>query len=49
MSLGGRVTAPELANKMVDIFLSTDYEGGRHQKRLEQFTDYDPALTISNS
>lgn len=40
MSLGGRVTAPELACEMVDVFLKTDFEGGRHQKRLEQFPDY---------
>ena len=39
MSLGGRVTDPILACEMVDVFLSTDFEGGRHQKRLEQFPD----------
>lgn len=39
MSLGGRVTEPALACEMVDLFLSTDFEGGRHQKRLEQFPD----------
>lgn len=41
MSLGGRVTPPELACKMVDIFLSTPFEGGRHEKRLKQFPDYE--------
>ena len=39
MSLGGRVTEPELACRMVDIFLSTQFEGGRHEKRLAQFPD----------
>lgn len=39
MSLGGRVTKPELALKMVDVFLATEFEGGRHQKRLDQFPD----------
>lgn len=39
MSLGGRVTEPTLACTMVDIFLSTDFEGGRHEKRLKQFPD----------
>lgn len=39
MSLGGRVTEPELACRMVDIFLSTQFEGGRHEKRLKQFPD----------
>jgi ribose 5-phosphate isomerase B len=40
MSLGGRVTEPALGCHMADVFLTTEYEGGRHQKRLEQFPDY---------
>jgi ribose 5-phosphate isomerase B len=39
MSLGGRVTTPELACEMVDVFLATDFEGGRHEKRLDLFPD----------
>lgn len=39
ISLGGRVTEPKLACEIVDKFLSTDFEGGRHQKRLEMFPD----------
>ena len=39
MSLGGRVTTPETALKMVDIFLTADFEGGRHIARLKQFPD----------
>lgn len=39
MSLGGRVTGPDLACKIVDIFLSTAFEGGRHEKRLAEFPD----------
>lgn len=34
MSLGGRLTEPELAKELVDIFLTTDFEGGRHARRL---------------
>ncbi|HUU39950.1 MAG TPA: ribose 5-phosphate isomerase B [Desulfatiglandales bacterium] len=34
--LGSRVLGPELALEMVDLFLNTDFEGGRHQKRVEQ-------------
>ncbi len=41
MSLGGRVTTPELGVKMVDIFLATEFEGGRHVARLKQFPDYE--------
>lgn len=39
MSLGGRVTDEKTALKMVDIFLSTEFEGGRHANRLKQFPD----------
>ncbi|MBI5156078.1 ribose 5-phosphate isomerase B [Candidatus Peregrinibacteria bacterium] len=35
LSLGGRMLEPELAKKMVDVFLSTAFEGGRHQKRID--------------
>ncbi len=34
MSMGGRLTDPALANRMVDIFLSTPFEGGRHLARI---------------
>ena len=34
--LGGRVLGRGLALDMVDLFLSTDFEGGRHQRRLEE-------------
>ena len=36
MSLGGRFTDPELANRMMDIFLETPFDGGRHKRRVEQ-------------
>ncbi|MSR86842.1 ribose 5-phosphate isomerase B [Candidatus Peribacteria bacterium] len=35
LSLGGRMLDPELAKKMVDAFLETEFEGGRHVKRIE--------------
>jgi ribose 5-phosphate isomerase B len=36
LSLGARILAPELAFDIVDIFLSTGFEGGRHQARLDE-------------
>lgn len=39
ISLGGRVTKEDLAIKIVDTFLSTAFEGGRHEERLKQFPD----------
>ena len=34
--LGGRVLEPELACQMVDIWLNSKFEGGRHQNRLNK-------------
>ena len=34
MSLGGRLTKPKLAEKLIDIFLETEFEGGRHERRV---------------
>lgn len=34
MSLGGRLIERDLALKLVDVFLTTKFEGGRHERRL---------------
>ena len=36
--MGQNVVTPELANKLVDIFVSTAFEGGRHQRRIDLLT-----------
>ncbi len=36
LCLGGRVLDPQEAEKIVDVFLNTDFEGGRHQRRVEK-------------
>ncbi len=36
LCLGERVTAPGLACELAEIFLSTPFEGGRHQRRIER-------------
>ncbi len=36
LCLGERVTAPGLAVALAKIFLTTEYAGGRHQKRIEK-------------
>lgn len=35
LTMGGRVVSKELALEIVDLWLSTDFEGGRHQKRVD--------------
>ena len=39
LALGGRVLAPTLACALVDVFLQTDFEGGRHARRIAQIGD----------
>ncbi len=39
--LPGRFVSLELAKKIVDIWLATEFEGGRHQKRLEKIKSYE--------
>lgn len=34
LCLGGRVIGPGLANEIVDVFLHTPFEGGRHANRV---------------
>lgn len=36
IALGGRVTGPGLANRIVDAYLSATFEGGRHARRVEK-------------
>lgn len=39
LALGGRVLSTEKALKLVDIYLNTEFEGGRHQRRVDMFTE----------
>ena len=36
LAIGGRIVAPGLADEIVALWLETAFEGGRHQRRLEQ-------------
>ena len=37
LAMGGRVIGPGLALEMLDVFVETPFEGGRHQNRINQF------------
>jgi ribose 5-phosphate isomerase B len=39
LALGARILAPQLALVIVDEWLATDFEGGRHVARLQQVAD----------
>lgn len=39
LCMGGRVTGAGVALEMVDVFLETEFEGGRHQRRVDLITE----------
>ena len=39
LALGGRITDFETAKNIVDVWLQTEFEGGRHQRRLQEIRD----------
>ena len=36
LSMGGRIVGTGLADEIVELWLTTDFEGGRHQRRVDQ-------------
>ena len=39
LALGAGITGPNLAERIVEVFLSTEFEGGRHARRVQQIMD----------
>lgn len=39
LCMGGRVIGAGVAAEIVETFLNTNFEGGRHQRRVDQITD----------
>ena len=39
LCLGGRVVGPGVALELVDLFIDTEFEGGRHQRRVDMVMD----------
>lgn len=42
MALGAALTPPMIAMELIDIFLDTEFEGGRHQRRVDKITALEP-------
>ena len=43
LAMGGRIVAPGLADEIVALWLGTAFEGGRHQRRLDQIAAIESA------
>jgi ribose 5-phosphate isomerase B len=39
LSMGARIVAPEMARLILDIWLQTEFEGGRHERRVDQIME----------
>lgn len=39
LAMGGRIVAPALAREILGVWLTTEFEGGRHQRRVEQIAE----------
>ena len=39
LAMGGRIVAPGLADEIVTLWLQTAFEGGRHQRRVDQIME----------
>ena len=39
LAMGAGVTGGNLAERILDVFLSTDFEGGRHQRRIDKMME----------
>lgn len=39
IAFGGRTTGVEIAKQMVEIFLSTEFDGGRHERRINKISE----------
>ena len=39
VTLAGRRLDPEVAERIVERFLGTDFEGGRHERRVDEITE----------
>lgn len=41
LCLAADLMGEELIRRVIEVFLNTDFEGGRHQRRIQKITDYE--------
>jgi ribose 5-phosphate isomerase B len=49
LSMGGRIVAPGLADEILNIWLTTGFEGGRHQRRLDLIAELEASAPRQQS
>mgnify|MGYP001424939512 CR=1 FL=1 len=43
LCLSADLLGDRLVNRMIEIWLETEFEGGRHARRIEKITEYEPS------
>ena len=46
LAMGARVVGPDLGRMIARMFLTTDFEGGRHQRRIDQIAAIERGETL---
>jgi ribose 5-phosphate isomerase B len=46
LAMGGRIVAAALADEILTLWLTTAFEGGRHQRRIDQISEADAARSL---
>lgn len=46
LCLGGRIISGEIAIMLTDIFLSTQFEGGNHKRRVDMISDIENGIEL---
>lgn len=46
LCLSADLIGERLATRMVEIWLTTEFEGGRHQRRLDKIAEYERRMTL---
>lgn len=49
LTMGARVVDPELALQITDIWLTTEFEGGRHQRRIDKITSIEDTMAVERA
>lgn len=49
IAFGARVVGPELAKMIVDQWLAAEFEGGRHQRRIDMITEIEQTQGLSQT
>ena len=47
LTMGARILSPEKAAEILDVWLSTEFEGDRHSRRLSKIADYEQKICPS--